>query len=105
MDNRLLSHNKDSLLLEVMAFDSSYVSIIDFEDSLFSGEVYRGQVKRFYIKDSCEIYAEYPGNIRIFANGVPLYFPNSPKRGFRATLSGKNYSAYIDTLLLGEAKR
>ncbi|MCP4634662.1 MAG: helix-turn-helix domain-containing protein [candidate division Zixibacteria bacterium] len=91
-----------NLLLELVVFDTSMVTVVSGSDTLFSDTVQRGMVKRFTEWDSYLMTISPRNNVRIFTNDSPLYFPANRYEDI-PILKLDNFNQYIDTLLLGES--
>jgi hypothetical protein len=87
--------------MELMVFDSSMITVVNGQDTLFSDILERGTVKRFNEWDSYIMTIEPRGNVRIYTNDIPLYFPED-KFAVIPEVNMENYKQYADTLLLGE---
>jgi len=93
-----------NLLLELVVFDTSMVTVVSGSDTLFSDTVQRGMVKRFTERDSYLMTISPRSNVRIFTNGSPLYFPVNRYEDI-PMVKLDNFNQYIDTLLLGESNQ
>ncbi|MBD3234504.1 MAG: hypothetical protein GF315_12335 [candidate division Zixibacteria bacterium] len=90
-------------LMELMAFDTLSVLVAADDKVLLDDKLKRGQVKRFSKYDSYNININPARNCRIFAEGLPLYFPDSGWGKLNLQLSIDNYRNHIDSLLIGES--
>lgn len=93
------------LLIELMAFDSAKATVISDRDTLFNGELQRGDVIRYRNKDFYQVSIFPARNVRIFASGYPLYFPQFEREEINVMLEKNSVLQYRDSLLLGETVR
>ncbi len=98
-----VSDTVTKFMVELMAFDTLSVLVAAEDDILFNDILKRGQVKRFSRYNSYNINVNPARNCRIFAEGVPLHFPDSSRKKLQLELSIDNYSNHVDSLLIGES--
>jgi len=92
------AENRGSMLLEVLASDSSWLEVIADDDTLFYGFILKGQQEEFEATERFILTAGKPEEVRFFLNGDLLRLPFSPSRTiYKFELKRSQAARYTET--------
>ncbi|MBD3170525.1 MAG: hypothetical protein GF307_13655 [candidate division Zixibacteria bacterium] len=101
----LENNSEEKLLLELMAFGSAALKISAGDDTLYRGELTRGELLRFRDRDMYHVTIHDPENIRIYANNFPLYVPYEETESLMVVIDSLTVVKLRDSLLIGETAK